>query len=56
MGSLAALVASITLLPGQLAAQSAVPTDNPTVAITIDSEHLIELYRTFPGLLTEVGI
>ena len=51
VGSLAALVASITLLPGQLAAQSTVPTDNPTVAITIDSEHLIELYRTFPGLL-----
>ena len=50
-GSLAALVASIPLLTWQPTAQSAVPADTSTVAITIDSEHLIELYRTFPGLL-----
>lgn len=50
-GSLTALVASVMLLPGQPAAQSSVPADNSTVAITIDSEHLIELYRAFPGLL-----
>jgi rhodanese-related sulfurtransferase len=41
----------MVLFPGLSSAQSSVLAETPTVAITIDSEHLIELYRTFPGLL-----
>lgn len=50
-GSLLILAATTFLLPGRPAAQSPVPDDTSTLAITIDSEHLIELYQSFPGLL-----
>jgi rhodanese-related sulfurtransferase len=45
------LVVAVLLLPGATAAQPPVPADTSTLAITIDSEHLIELYQSFPGLL-----
>ena len=45
------LASAILLLPGRPAAQTPVPADMSTIAITIDSEHLIELYQSFPGLL-----
>lgn len=45
------LVSAMLLFPGTPAAQSSVPADTATLAITIDSEHLIELYQSFPGLL-----
>ena len=42
---------AVLLLPAATTAQSPLPADTSTLAITIDSEHLIELYQSFPGLL-----
>jgi rhodanese-related sulfurtransferase len=49
-GSLLILVVGLLLFAGRTAAQSSVSDDTSTLAITIDSEHLIELYQSFPGL------